>query len=294
MMRIGLFLLTNLAVMFIFGIILSLFGIDRQSLIGLLILCALFGFGGSLVSLWFSKSMALRAVGAKVITAPRNEQEQWLFQVVQRQAQKVNLKTPEITIYPAADINAFATGAKKNASLIAVSSGLLAHMTREEAEAVVAHEMSHIANGDMITMTLLQGVINTFVLFISRVLGQIIAQALQDRNKALSHIAYFAIVTILEVVFGLIASLIVMWFSRRREYYADSGSAQLVGKEKMIAALKRLGQGADPTEPVNLRAFCINGERKPTLSELLRTHPTLQQRILALQNGIYMKENRTI
>lgn len=294
MMRIALFLLTNLAVMFVFGIILSIFGVDAHSLTGLLILAALFGFGGSFISLLLSKKMALRSVGASVIQQPRTEQEAWLFDVVSRQAKRVNLKMPEIAIYQSADINAFATGAKRNASLIAVSSGLLQMMTKEEAEAVVAHEMSHIANGDMITMTLLQGVLNTFVIFISRVLGQIIAQALQDRDKGMSQLAYFAIVMVLEVVFGMLASLIVMWFSRRREFFADAGSAQLVGKEKMIAALQRLKGGAEPNESDSIMAFCINGVRKIKFSELFMSHPPLDKRIQALRNGDFLNKNHHV
>lgn len=294
MMRIGLFILTNLAVMVVFGVILSIFGVDAQSMTGLLILAALFGFGGSFISLWFSKTIAIKSVNAKIITSPRNEQEQWLFDVVKHQARRMNLKMPEIAIYQAKDVNAFATGAKKNASLIAVSSGLLAHMTRNEAEAVVAHEMSHISNGDMITMTLLQGVLNTFVIFISRFLGQIIAQALQDRDKSLSHLAYFGIVMVLEIFFGMLASLIVMWFSRRREFYADAGSAQLVGKEKMIAALIKLKGGAEPEEAASIMALCINGTRKAKFSDLFRSHPTLDDRIQALRDEKYMKVNRTI
>jgi len=191
MMRIGLFILTNLAVMFIFGIVLSLLGVDASSTTGLLIIAALFGFGGAIVSLLLSKTMALRAVGGQIIKQPRNEQEQWLIDVVRRQSEIVNLQMPDVAIYSAPDMNAFATGARRNHSLVAVSTTLLDTMSRDEAEAVIAHEISHVANGDMVTMTLLQGILNTFVIFISRILASVVAQAMSERNRGMSKMVYF-------------------------------------------------------------------------------------------------------
>lgn len=291
MMRIGLFLLTNLAVMFVFSIILNIFGVDAQSVLGLLIFAAVFGFGGSLISLMLSKSMALRAVGGRVITEPQTETERWVFNTVSQQAERLGIKMPEIAIYEAKDINAFATGARRDASLVAISTALLESMTRDEAEAVIGHEMNHIANGDMVTMTLLQGVVNTFVIFISRILAQVIASVLASRNDSdegasSSGWIYFIIASILEVVFGILASIITMWFSRYREFKADAGSAELVGKEKMIAALERLKSSYPPQELGEVRAFCINGEKK-SLSSLFLTHPPLDKRIEALRNYQY-------
>lgn len=288
MLRIGLFLLTNMAVIFVFGIVLSIFGIDAKSMSGLLIFAALFGFGGSFISLMLSKIIALHTVGAKIITQPGTTQEQWLFSVVESQSARVGIKRPDIAIYEAADINAFATGARRNESLVAVSSGLLANMTKDEAEAVIAHEISHIANGDMVTMTLLQGVLNTFVIFISRLLAQLISQLMAERNKNIGHMSYFVIVMLFEFVFGILASLIAMWFSRYREYRADAGSADLVGSQKMIAALQRLKSGTEPREEATIAAFCINS-RKRSFFELFLSHPPINKRIEALRNDAYRR-----
>lgn len=288
MLRIGLFLLTNMAVIFVFGIVLSIFGIDAKSMSGLLIFAALFGFGGSFISLMLSKIIALHTVGAKIITQPGTTQEQWLFSVVESQSARVGIKRPDIAIYEAADINAFATGARRNESLVAVSSGLLANMTKDEAEAVIAHEISHIANGDMVTMTLLQGVLNTFVIFISRLLAQLISQLMAERNKNIGHMSYFIIVMLFEFVFGILASLIAMWFSRYREYRADAGSADLVGSQKMIAALQRLKSGTEPREEATIAAFCINS-RKRSFFELFLSHPPINKRIEALRNDAYRR-----
>lgn len=288
MLRIGLFLLTNMAVIFVFGIVLSIFGIDAKSMSGLLIFAALFGFGGSFISLMLSKIIALHTVGAKIITQPGTTQEQWLFSVVEYQSARVGIKRPDIAIYEAADINAFATGARRNESLVAVSSGLLANMTKDEAEAVIAHEISHIANGDMVTMTLLQGVLNTFVIFISRLLAQLISQLMAERNKNIGHMSYFIIVMLFEFVFGILASLIAMWFSRYREYRADAGSADLVGSQKMIAALQRLKSGTEPREEATIAAFCINS-RKRSFFELFLSHPPINKRIEALRNDAYRR-----
>ena len=289
MMRIVLFLCTNLAVMAVFGIILSLTGIRSASIPGLLIMAGLFGFGGSFISLLMSKWMALRSVGGEVIEQPRNETERWLMQVVTQQSQQVGITTPQVAIYHAPDINAFATGARKNASLVAVSTGLLQNMNRDEAE---AHEISHVANGDMVTMTLIQGVVNTFVIFISRIIAQVASGFLSsDRDEEGSNgnpLVYFAVATVLELVFGILASIITMWFSRHREFHADAGSAKLVGREKMIAALERLKTSYEPQEPGTMAAFCINGKQK-SLSDLFMSHPPLDKRIEALRQGQYIK-----
>jgi len=290
MMRIGLFILTNLAVMFIFGIVLSLLGVDASSTTGLLIIAALFGFGGAIVSLLLSKTMALRAVGGQIIKQPRNEQEQWLIDVVRRQSEIVNLQMPDVAIYSAPDMNAFATGARRNHSLVAVSNTLLDTMSRDEAEAVIAHEISHVANGDMVTMTLLQGILNTFVIFISRILASVVAQAMSERNRGMSKMVYFIIVMVFEFLFGLLASLIAMWFSRRREFYADAGSAKIVGAHKMIAALERLKVSYEPKEDASIMAFCINGAKKVKISALFMSHPSLDERIEALRSGTYLSK----
>ncbi|KES18927.1 Zn-dependent protease with chaperone function [Gilliamella apicola SCGC AB-598-I20] len=287
-MRVGLFILTNLAVMFVFGIILSIFGVNAHSTLGLLIFAAIFGFGGSFISLLLSKRMALRSVGGEKITNPRNAQEQWLVDIVSRQANILKIKTPEVAIYQADDINAFATGATKNNSLVAVSSGLLSAMTQDEAEAVIGHEMSHVANGDMVTMALLQGVLNTFVIFISRIIASVFAKALEERSETLADIAYYVIAMIFETIFGILASMVAMWFSRYREFHADAGSAKLVGSTKMIAALEKLKISHEPNEEASILAFCINGEKKAKFSQLFLSHPPLDKRIEALRNQSYI------
>ncbi|TNH42764.1 protease HtpX [Photorhabdus luminescens] len=295
MMRIVLFLLTNLAVMLVFGIILSLTGIQGSSVQGLMIMAGLFGFGGAFVSLLMSKWMALRSVGGQVIEQPANEVEHWLVETVRRQAEQVNIAMPQVAIYAAPDINAFATGARRNASLVAVSTGLLDNMSRAEAEAVIAHEISHIANGDMVTMTLLQGIVNTFVIFISRLLAQAVSSFLsgnndeEGSNSSGNPIVYMVVSMVLEIVFGILASIITMWFSRYREFHADAGSAKLVGREKMIAALQRLKTSYEPQEEGSMMAFCINGKSR-TFSELFMSHPPLDKRIEALRSGQYLNK----
>ncbi|MFP3013720.1 MAG: protease HtpX [Arsenophonus sp.] len=292
MMRIALFLLTNLAVMFVFGIILSLTGIQEQSVPGLMIMAGLFGFGGSFISLLISKWMALRSVDGQVIENPTTETEHWLLNTVKRQSDQAGIKMPEVAIYHALDINAFATGARRNASLVAVSTGLLESMDRDEAEAVIAHEISHITNGDMVTMTLLQGVLNTFVIFISRTIAQLASGLLSNSNNENENsqgnpMIYFAVSMVLEIVFAILASIITMWFSRYREFHADAGSAGLVGREKMIAALQRLKTSYEPQEASSIMAFCINGRSK-SFSELFLSHPPLDKRIEALRRGTYL------
>ncbi|MGM3174062.1 protease HtpX [Dickeya lacustris] len=294
MMRIALFLLTNLAVMLVFGLVLSLTGVQHNSMMGLIIMAGLFGFGGSIVSLLMSKWMALRSVGGEVIEQPRNETEHWLLETVRVQSQQVGIAMPQVAIYHAPDINAFATGARRDSSLVAVSTGLLQSMSRDEAEAVIAHEISHIANGDMVTMTLVQGVVNTFVIFISRVIAQVATSFLsgnRDDSEESSNgnpLVYMAISMVLELVFGILASIITMWFSRYREFHADAGSAKLVGREKMIAALQRLKTSYEPQEAGSMMAFCINGKSK-SLSEMFMSHPPLDKRIEALRTGEYLK-----
>lgn len=234
--RVILFLLTNLAIIFVLGIVLNIIfkatGIEGQSIAGILVLSLVFGFSGSLISLFLSKSMALRSVGAEVIQQPRNEAEQWLFNTVQRQAQQANIPMPDIAIYHSADVNAFATGATKKNSLVAVSTGLLNSMTEDEAEAVVAHEVAHIANGDMVTMTLLQGILNTFVIFLARIISTAAATGRDGNgNSSTNTLVFWVVDIVLQMVFGILATMIAMWFSRHREFRADAGSAQLVGKE---------------------------------------------------------------
>lgn len=285
--RIVLFLLTNLAITFVLGIVLniifSLLGIQGSSTAGILVMSIVFGFAGSLISLFMSKSMALRSVGAEVIKQPRNHAEQWLFNTVQRQSQQAGIPMPEVAIYHSADVNAFATGATKNNSLVAVSTGLLDNMTEDEAEAVVAHEIAHIANGDMVTMTLLQGVLNTFVIFLSRMISTAVASSKDENGNSSTNTLVFWIADIvLQLVFGVLASMIAMWFSRYREFRADAGSAQLVGKDKMIAALQRLQSVHEPQQMEgSLAAFMINGART---KELFMSHPPLEKRIEALRN----------
>ena len=286
MKRIALFLITNLAVILVLGIVLNLVfaftGVDSRSTGGLLLLAAVFGFGGSFISLAMSKWIAKRSTGAVVIANPSNETERWLIDTVTAQSKKVAINCPEVAIYNAQDSNAFATGMSKNKALVAVSSGLLANMTRDEAEAVLAHEISHVANGDMVTLTLIQGVVNTFVIFIARLLAGIIDKALSNSDEESSGhgFSYFIIVFILEMIFGILASTIVMYYSRQREFSADFGAAQLVGKHKMIAALESLQKGAEPHLEGSMMAFGISGKRS---AGLFMSHPPLEKRIEALQ-----------
>ncbi|BEU03390.1 protease HtpX [Agarivorans sp. OAG1] len=288
MKRILLFLGTNLAVVLVLGIVMNIvfsaLGISTQSMGGLLIFCAIFGFGGSIISLLISKWMAKRSTGAQVITTPRNQTEAWLVDTVARQAKAAGIGMPEVAIYNAPDMNAFATGAKRDDALVAVSTGLLDNMTRDEVEAVLAHEVSHIANGDMVTLTLIQGVVNTFVMFLARIIANVISSAMSNNNEngqGMGTFAYIGTVFVLEMVFGILASIIVMWFSRQREYRADEGSAKLVGKDKMINALQRLGGSREPEMEGSMMAFGINGKR--AMSELFLSHPPLEKRIAALR-----------
>ncbi|WP_028865583.1 protease HtpX [Psychromonas aquimarina] len=286
MKRIALFLITNLAVILVLGIVLNLVfaftGVDSRSTGGLLILAVVFGFGGSFISLAMSKWIAKRSTGAVVIEQPSNETEHWLVNTVRAQASKAGIECPEVAVYDAPDMNAFATGMNKNKALVAVSSGLLHNMTRDEAEAVLAHEVSHVSSGDMVTLALIQGVVNTFVIFIARVLGGIIDSAMSSSDEESSGhgFSYFIIVFVLEMIFGVLASTIVMYYSRQREFSADSGAAKLVGKQKMIAALQRLQQGAEPNLEGSMMAFGISGKRS---GGLFMSHPPIEKRIEALQ-----------
>lgn len=282
--RVFLFLATNLAVLALVSIVMSVLGVNPQNFGGLLVMAALFGFGGSLVSLLMSKWVAKRTTGAQVISQPRNEAEQWLFTTVQRQAQAAGIGMPEVAIYDAPEINAFATGANRNKALVAVSTGLLRAMSRDEAEAVLAHEVSHVANGDMVTMALLQGVLNTFVIVLSRVVGRAIDGYLGNRDGY--GVGYYLSVFVLDMVFGLFASMIAMWFSRQREFRADAGGAALAGKPKMIAALERLAQTyGTSTLPKQVAAFGISGGVGHGLKRLLMSHPPLEERIATLRNA---------
>jgi heat shock protein HtpX len=293
MKRIALFLLTNLAVVFVLSITASLLGLDRfvsengLDFGKLLVFCALFGFGGSFISLWMSKSMAKMSTGARVINQPQNSTEMWLVDTVQRLATRAQLKMPEVAIYDGAP-NAFATGASKNNSLVAVSTGLLQSMTKEEVEAVLAHEVAHIQNGDMVTLTLIQGVVNTFVMFVSRIVGHFVDSALRKNDQQSSGygIGYTVTVIVCQIVFGLLASIIVMYFSRQREYRADAGAANLMGaRQPMINALRRLGGTAVEPLPEGLKAAGIS-DKPSTWSQLFSSHPPLESRIAALQNHV--------
>lgn len=290
--RVVLFLATNLAVILVLSVVLRLLGVDRildESGSGLnyeslLVLSLVIGFGGSFISLAMSKWMAKRSTGAQVISHPRNDIESWLLNVVERQARQAGIDTPEVAIYDAPDMNAFATGARRNAALVAVSTGLLRSMPPNEVEAVLAHEISHVANGDMVTLTLVQGVVNTFVIFLSRVIGHFIDRAIL-RNESGHGIGYFVSVIVAQLVLGILASIIVMWVSRQREYRADAGSARLNGTQPMISALARLERGAPAALPESLEAFGISGGRREGFQKLFMSHPPIAERIAALQRA---------
>jgi len=287
MKRIVLLIVTNLAVMLVLSVVARLIGVDRYLTANgmdmgmLLAFAAVIGFGGAFISLLMSKTMAKWSTGAEVITQPRSQDEAWILDTVQRLSERAGIAMPEVAIYDG-EPNAFATGAFKNSALVAVSTGLLANMTREEVEAVLGHEVAHIANGDMVTLTLIQGVLNTFVIFLSRVIGMLIDNALR-KNDEESHgpgMGYYISSIVLEIVFGILASIIVAWFSRQREFRADAGAAHLMGrKQPMINALARLGQMQAGVLPANMAAFGIAGD----LGKLFASHPPLEERIAVLQ-----------
>jgi heat shock protein HtpX len=292
--RVMLFLITNLAIVFVLGIVLNLLGVSRildeqglgLNLTNLIVFAAVFGFGGSLISLAISKWTAKRLTGARVITAPSSEVEAWLVQTISRQATAAGIGMPEVAIYEAPDVNAFATGMRRNKALVAVSTGLLRSMNRDEAEAVLGHEVSHIANGDMVTLALIQGVVNTFVIVASRVVGHLVDRVVFRTERG--HGPAFYVTSIAaQLLFGILASIIVFWFSRQREFRADTGGASLAGREKMISALEKLRSSvAQPHLPDQLTALGISGGASQGLRRLFMTHPPLEERIAALKRGM--------
>ncbi|MGD0279438.1 MAG: protease HtpX [Smithella sp.] len=289
MKRILLFLATNIAVIFVLSIVVSVLGVgnflDKNGLnmTSLLIFAAVFGFGGSFISLAMSKWMAKRLMGAKVITNPTSAAEIWLIDTVKRLAMASNVGMPEVAIFDSPSPNAFATGMSKNSALVAVSTGLLRSMNKEEIEAVLGHEMSHVTNGDMITLTLIQGVVNTFVIFLSRVVGFFVDRVIL-KNEEGRGLGFFITTIVAQIVFGVLASIIVFWFSRKREFIADAGGAKLAGNQNMIAALERLKQGVAEPLPDQMSAFGINGKpSKHNFALMFMTHPPLDDRIEALK-----------
>jgi heat shock protein HtpX len=291
MKRIVLFLATNLAIIVVLSISLRLLGVERildeqgvgLDLNSLLVFAAVFGMGGSFLSLAISKWTAKRFTGARVIERPANEAEQWLVATVRRQAQQAGIGMPEVAVYESQDVNAFATGASRNKALVAVSTGLLRSMSRDEAEAVLGHEVSHVANGDMITLALIQGVVNTFVIFLSRVIGHLVDRVVFKTERGHGP-AFWVTAIVAELVLGVLASIIVMWFSRQREFRADQGGAALAGRQKMIAALERLKLRMPQPLPDQLAAFGISGAMGHGLKRLFMSHPPLEERIAALKS----------
>lgn len=294
MMRIALFLATNLAILFVANIALSLLGFNSLmaangvdlNLNALLVFCAVFGMSGSLISLLLSKWMAKRAMGVRVIDQPRNRQEQWLLSTVGELAQRAGIGMPEVGIFPSPASNAFATGASRDSALVAISQGLLDRFNPEEAKAVMAHEIGHVANGDMVTLSLIQGVVNTFVMFFARIIGHTVDRAL-FRNQRGVGLGYFVTTIFAEMILGILASIIVFWFSRRREFRADAAGATFASRQGMINALLRLQseQGLPNDMPGEMRAFGIRGGAKQGLASLFRSHPPLEQRIAALRGN---------
>ena len=288
MKRIALFLATNFAIMLVLSITMRLLGVEPYlnanglNLGSLLVFAGVMGFGGSLISLAISKWSAKTAMGVHVIEAPSNSTEFWLLETIRKYSVEVGIKMPEVGIYESPDVNAFATGMSKNSSLIAVSTGLLQKMTRQEAEAVLGHEVAHAANGDMVTMALIQGVVNTFVMFFSRVIGYLIDKIVFKTERG-NGPAFFVTMIIAELVLGILASIIVMWFSRRREFRADQGGASLAGRRNMIAALERLNAQHPQPLPEKMAAFGIAGGVGSGLKRLFMTHPPLEERIAALK-----------
>lgn len=292
-MRILLFLGTNIGVLVVISVVMKVLGLEEMllrqgvqyNLNGLLIMSAVIGMSGSFISLLLSKYMAKRGTGARVIERPGNADEAWLVQTVARQAEASGIKMPEVAIYDAPDVNAFATGWNKNAALVAVSSGLLRRMQRDEVEAVLAHEVSHVANGDMVTLSLIQGVVNTFVIFLSRVVGMIVDRAVFRSERGFGP-GYFITSIVAQIVLGILATAIVMWFSRWREFRADAGGAHLAGRGKMIAALERLKQSSEPPVlPESIEAFGISQGFRRGIGNLFRSHPPLDERITALREA---------
>jgi heat shock protein HtpX len=291
MKRIFLLIITNMAVMLVLSVAIHLLGLDRYlaargtDYTGLLLVAGIFGFGGAFISLAISKWMAKRAMGVRVITSPANPTEQWLVDTVRAQAQQVGIGMPEVGIFDSPQPNAFATGARRDAALVAVSTGLLNTMKRNEVEAVLGHELAHVANGDMVTLTLIQGVVNTFVFFLSRVIGDLVDKAVL-RNERGRGIGYFVTVMVAQLVLGILANMIVMWFSRQREYRADRGGARTAGTSNMIAALQRLKSASEEPLPAQMAAFGIKGGRGAGWARFFSSHPALDDRIAVLQKSI--------
>lgn len=292
MKRVLLFVGTNIAILLVLGIVLQLLGVDRildEQGVGinyeaLLILSAVLGMGGSFISLAISKWMALKMTGAQIIKQPRNSAESWLLATVERQARQAGIDTPDVGVYQSDQMNAFATGMNRNKALVVVNTGLLNGMSQDEVEAVLGHEVSHIANGDMVTLTLVQGVVNTFVFFLARVIGVVVDRVVFKVERGHGP-GYLITVIVAQVVLGILASTIVLWFSRQREFRADAGGAQLAGREKMINALRRLQAGHPEPLPEQLAAFGISGNVRKQMGRLFMTHPPLEERIAALQQG---------
>ena len=291
MKRIALFLATNMAIVLVLSVTMRLLGVEPYlnanglNLGSLLITAAVMGFGGSFISLAISKWSVKRSMGVQVIDNPVNATEVWLVETVRKYSEKAGIKMPEVGVYDAPDVNAFATGMTKNSSLIAVSTGLLRQLTREEAEAVLGHEVSHAANGDMVTLALIQGVVNTFVMFLSRVIGYLVDKIIFKTERGTGP-AFFVTMIVAELILGVLASIIVMWFSRRREFIADKGGADLAGRRNMIAALERLNGLHPPALPDKMAAFGIAGGGGGGLKRLFMTHPPLEERIAALRAGL--------
>lgn len=293
MKRVALFLFTNLAILVVLGIVVNILGLNRfiteagLNLPTLFMFAAVFGMGGSFISLAMSKWIAKRATGAQVIEKPRNQTELWLVETVRAQASRAGIGMPEVAIWDSPAPNAFATGANRNNALVAVSTGLLRHMNKDEIEAVLGHEISHVANGDMVTLALIQGVVNTFVIVLARIVGLVVDRALSSNNQYRGPgIGYWVTSLIAEIVLGFLATMIVMWFSRYREFRADAGGASLAGRHKMIAALERLRQSSEPSHlPSEIEAFGIIGGIGKGLKRLFMSHPPLEERIAALQGA---------
>lgn len=302
MKRIGLLLITNFAVMIVLGLVWNILDavFDIRGLFAAMgmpgfgyiaVMSLVLGFGGSFISLFMSKRSAIKGMGVQLIENPTSKQERWLFDVVQRQAERVGIDMPDVGIFHENSPNAFATGARKNSALVAVSTGLLQHMTADEVEAVLGHEMAHVANGDMVTQTLLQGVMNTFVIFFSRVIAHLVNSVMSGNREGGGNsygMTYFIVSMVAQVCLGFLANIVVMWFSRYREFHADKGGADLAGREKMIAALKRLQQVNQPHDlPGEMAAFGIAGGLGDGMKKLFMTHPPLEDRIAALENAKY-------
>jgi heat shock protein HtpX len=291
MKRIFLFVVTNLAVLALLSVV--IFIIERVFGVrlagggtgGLLVFAAVFGFGGALISLALSKWTAKRMMGVRVITTPQSELEIWLLATVKRLADQAHLGMPEVGIFDAAEMNAFATGARRNAALVAVSTGLLRGMSRSQAEAVLGHEITHVANGDMVTLALLQGVLNTFVIFLARIIGSFVDRALFKNDREQSGIGFFLTTMVAQIVLGIFASMIVSWYSRRREFRADRGGANLAGTGSMIAALEALKRSQGEPMPPQMQAFGINTGGGGGFMRLFMSHPPLDERIAALQSS---------